>query len=336
MSGLAPRSTRTRPHQLLVVDDGDPDHACSRRWSAAARTRGSRRPARRRTPGDPPQDPRSLRQPDQPVAAGAPWIAGGRARSGVRHLEVEGVPGVGHGPRAPPPARVLEHVGQRLLHDPVGRQSRPRVERAAVLRCRRRDRRHARRRDVVDQRVEVVEPLHRRGVGPVASSRSSPSSRPGLGRAPSRLVSAITSRARAGGVRVGRGSRGRRRRPAPRSATCVRHHVVQLARDPQPFLGDGTCRLLAGARRPPARRPAAARLAGRVATGWRPRPPRPRPAARRPGAGQTVPRSGTSRRASTDEHEHGGRQPDDARPARGRGWPASTALNSRKTESRPM
>ena len=223
--GRAPGRRRARPDRRRAPSSGQPGaHARSRR-RRAARPRARRRRARRARASRRARGRRRGRSP----AAGAV----------VDDLDLERVGAVAQ--RAPRRARspgVLERVRERLLHDPVGgqvdaRRQRPRLALDAQL-----DRQpgaaHLR-----EQRVELVErPAAARARAPRRPSRSRPTRR------------RISTSACAAGLLRRRGAPRRARRVAlraPRSAAPawttitldgVRDHVVQLAGDPRPLLGD--------------------------------------------------------------------------------------------------
>ena len=191
-------------------------------------------------------------------------------------------------------ARVLEHVGQRLLHDPVGSQLDP-GPRGRGFRPSSRVDLDARVAHVRHQGVEVVDglrPAGRCAVGVLVAEQ--PEHRPGLGQ---RLAAGLGDDLEGvlGRVHVGPDD--------VRADACldgdqrhaVRDDVVQLAGDPQALLDDGPGSVLAGGRRLLLGHPEPLVTAGRGATGWRRRAPTPPAAARRPAAGRSC--RGRGRRA---------------------------------------
>ncbi len=203
---------------------------------------------------------------------------------------------------------VLDDVGQRLLDDrgtPSG--TRRRLASVAVP-----DRTSSTSRPdrpyVVDQRRYVVESLGGRPGAVLGRPRAACPSIDRVCSSALRLVSAMTSRLLLGGVRVGadhvRAHPGLHRD----QRHAVRHDVVQLAGDPQPFLGDGGDELLAAGTA--------------AATGSRPRAPRRPPAARGTAGGPTS--RGRERRGARGRRSTAPRRPGrSARRVAGRERPAS-------------
>ena len=175
-SGCASRTMpEAHAQQLLVVDEQDrviipaPDRSSGtvRRRPAAVAARAGvdgrrRRPRRARAS----RRPRAVARgaaPPAPVSTTSTASAGGRSAARTSALRAR--------------ARVLERVGQRLLHDPVDRELQRPGSAAPALPVRvSRDRQPARA-HVLDQRVELLQPGLRARAACRWSSRSTPSSR---------------------------------------------------------------------------------------------------------------------------------------------------------------
>jgi hypothetical protein len=120
--------------------------------------------------------PGPLTQAHQPVSAGdaASARAWARPPTGVADLDVDSVLDVGHAHLRLRRPRMLQHVGQRLLHHAVGGQLGAGIERAAAAPDRQRDL-DAGVVDVLDESAEVVDGVQGRACGVSVLLRNRPS-----------------------------------------------------------------------------------------------------------------------------------------------------------------
>ena len=178
-----------------------------------------------------------LAHADETVAAAGG--ARGASRAVVDDLELERVGAVADVDGRARIAGVLERVGQRLLHDPVGRQLDPDRELPSLALDAELDGK-ARLAELPDEGRHVVEPrLGRQRLVRVAAEHAEQAAHLGERAAPA-LLDRLQHLARRG-VRVAE--------HAPLGAglqddhrDVVRDHVVQLTRDPRPFLDDRLAR----------------------------------------------------------------------------------------------
>ena len=238
-------------------------------------------------PGALPQPETGRARRERVPSAGRPPLPGSRTSRSSRPLG-----------RAPAPCRipgagVLEHVGQRLLHDPVGRQLDAVVGRASRGPSRQRDAAPAAPTSPTSASRSSSPCAGRRGRSP-SSLAEQAEDRPGLGRAPPAGLGDDVERAFGGGssarmtCAADPGLHGDQRH-------AVRHHVVQFPGDPEALLDTARadCSWAAAAS---CSAIAAAPPAGRDAIGSRYRGPTRRAAGRTPAQVRGV-RSG--RRAAT-------------------------------------
>ena len=225
----------SRPHQGLVVGDHDADHGSDRQREDRVDAEAALGPGADAQVAVVHRHP--LAHPGQAVAA---RLGAGGAPSVIRHLDGDRGVGVGDAHRCVRGGRVLEAVGERLLHDPVCREVDARRDGSPGPRHRQR-RRQPGLADPVDQ--------VRRGRPASAPEREA-----------TRDLLVVAQDAAAGGASRpstgGRPARSRRLRRAPASrspveqapgstglhdhhAHRVAQHVVQLAGDPEPLVGGG-------------------------------------------------------------------------------------------------
>ena len=225
-------------HERLVVGEQDADHRARPRRSGrpradreAAAGRGPASSCRRRA-----RRARACRE-----AVAAPVAAARRRRRRRRRPRARArrASSARSTRRARPPG-VLERVGERLLHDPVGGKVDARRQLAPLALDADVDR-QAGLAHVLDQPSSAAARL-RRECGCASSSRSRPSSR----RISASACAPVRSTARAAARPSGRArAAAARRRPARHHRDAVRDHVVQLAGDARPAPRDRGARQLA-------------------------------------------------------------------------------------------
>ena len=231
------------------------DHAEPRRsigWSSTSTSRMVTRPVARsgrrartreaasaRGPASAPRRRWSRARACRRARARRPRLAQARAPRPPPSSVTSMLDGIGrvasvHGRRVA--AGVLERVRERLLHDAVRREVEPRRERPDRRPRPRARRAGPRRAPGRSSSPSWSTPGWRRSTAASSLARSTPSMRPHLAQ---RLASRRLDSGRATLAVRCEVSAARRRGLDDHDAHVVRHHVVQLARDPGPFRGGG-------------------------------------------------------------------------------------------------